>query len=105
MTRVELLNRAQELTCKVREAEYGSPENSFSQIAEFWNAYIEQIIFPLEAQDVAAMMILLKVARQITGNGKLDNWVDIAGYAACAAEFENGNQTNREANIMEVERQ
>jgi len=88
MTRAELLNRAQELTCKVREAEYGSPENSFSQIAEFWNAYLEHMSLPLDAQDIAAMMILLKVARQITGNGKVDNWVDIAGYAACGGEFE-----------------
>ena len=28
----------------------------------------------------------IKVARQ-AGRGKLDNWVDIAGYAACGAEI------------------
>lgn len=27
-----------------------------------------------------------KVARQ-AGRGKLDNWIDIAGYAACGAEI------------------
>jgi len=30
------------------------------------------------------------------GNGKPDNWVDIAGYAACGGELESENQ------IMEV---
>jgi hypothetical protein len=33
------------------------------------------------------MMILLKVAREKAGH-KTDNFVDIAGYAACAEEVE-----------------
>lgn len=32
------------------------------------------------------MMILFKVARSVTGKPKIDTWLDIAGYAACAAE-------------------
>jgi len=35
---------------------------------------------------VAMMMVLFKVAREVTGRGKRDNLVDIAGYAACAVE-------------------
>ena len=38
------------------------------------------------AHDVAAMMILLKVARLATSPDKWDNWVDIAGYAALGGE-------------------
>ena len=38
--------------------------------------------------DVAAMMALLKLARVAEGHGKTDNWVDLAGYAACGAEIE-----------------
>lgn len=34
------------------------------------------------------MMSLLKIARTATGAAKLDNWVDIAGYAACGAELD-----------------
>jgi hypothetical protein len=34
------------------------------------------------------MMALLKVARIATGHGKADNWVDLAGYAACGGELE-----------------
>ena len=34
------------------------------------------------------MLALLKIARIRSGNGKEDNWVDLAGYAACGAEVE-----------------
>ena len=44
----------------------------------------------LEAEDVAIMMILLKIARIQTGTFKPDNYIDIAGYAACAAEVAGG---------------
>lgn len=34
------------------------------------------------------MLGLLKIARIATGHGKADNWVDLAGYAACGGELE-----------------
>lgn len=37
---------------------------------------------------VNAEMALLKLARVAEGHGKTDNWVDLAGYAACGAEIE-----------------
>lgn len=40
----------------------------------------------INAKDVATMMGLLKVARIATGY-KDDNFVDLAGYAACAGEI------------------
>ena len=40
----------------------------------------------LSSADVAAMMIMLKVARVRNGKAKDDSWVDMAGYAACGAE-------------------
>lgn len=39
-------------------------------------------------EDVAAMMALLKIARIASGHAKADNWVDLAGYAACGGEIE-----------------
>lgn len=35
-----------------------------------------------------AMMCLFKLARIATGHGKADNWIDLAGYAACGGELE-----------------
>lgn len=90
MKREEVLNMAKTCVCGDRDQQYGSPEDSFAAIAELWETYIaalcvagEVFITPV---DVAAMMVLFKVARIATGKSKDDNWVDIAGYAACGAE-------------------
>ncbi len=78
-----------------REEDYGSPENNFKTIAAFWDAYVGARcktgnFCGLEAKDVAAMLMLLKVARIASGHAKSDNWVDAAGYAACGGEIESG---------------
>ena len=36
------------------------------------------------------MLALLKIARIASGRAKEDNWVDLAGYAACGGEIESG---------------
>lgn len=82
MDRKEVLRYAGEAVLKDRDEQYGSPEDSFAAIAGLWSAYLDIAIMPV---DVANMMILLKVARNIN-KPKDDNWVDIAGYAACGAE-------------------
>lgn len=92
MTRTELLETARKTVCGYREHDYGSPENSFRRIAEFWGTYLNQQITPV---DVAAMMALLKLARVSEGHAKEDNWVDLAGYAACGAEIESGGSCFR----------
>ena len=86
--RIEILTKAKEAVCGDRDHNYGDPEDNFIVIAKFWTSYLET---PVTPEDVCAMMILFKVARQATGRGKEDNWVDIAGYAACGAEVERNN--------------
>lgn len=49
------------------------------------NPQAEVCIVP---EDVAALLGLLKIARIATGHGKSDNWVDLAGYAACGGELQ-----------------
>lgn len=73
MTRRELLDKAAEKTCSNRE-------DTFPQIAHFWGC---------EPLEVCIDMILLKVARIQFGQSVEDSLVDIAGYAACAAEYIN----------------
>ena len=67
------------------------PEDNFAIIAGLWSEYLGDVM--LEAEDVAIMMILLKIARMQTGKFKPDNYIDIAGYAACAAEVAGGAVT------------
>lgn len=87
MTRKECLDAAGKAVLTDRAREYGHPEDSFALIAALWSRYTG---LDISTADVAAMMILLKLAR-VEGNPRhMDSWVDIAGYAACGAECASG---------------
>ena len=88
MNRKEVLDTAIKTVCEERQDSYGKPEDNFAIIAGLWSGYLGDVM--LEAEDVAIMMILLKIARIRTGKFKPDNYIDIAGYAACAAEVAGG---------------
>ena len=94
MTRSEILDAAKICVCGEREQDYGSPERNFETIAEFWETYLKKRCvnagadLTIEAHDVAALLALLKIARICSGHAKNDNWVDLAGYAACGGELE-----------------
>lgn len=94
MTRDEILKAAQVCVSGDREQDYGSPENNFNTIARMWAAYLSALPrdedggFDLYAKDAAAMLGLLKIARIASGHAKDDNWIDLAGYAACGGEIE-----------------
>ena len=98
MTREEILKEALRCVTGDREQQYGSPEDSFMAIAELWTVYLEHGCVEdngavlLHPEDVAAMMALLKIARICTGKYKGDNWVDLAGYAACGGAWQSGNR-------------
>lgn len=89
MDRASCLKSAESIVCSDRNQQYGDPENNFAQIANMWTAYLNVDIMP---EDVAMMMIMLKIARAKTGSYKDDNYIDIAGYAACAAEIAANNE-------------
>lgn len=89
MNRANTLEKAKEIVCGHRENEYGSPEDNFKTIADFWSVY-KGVEFT--ANDVAMMMALLKIARIRTGTATEDSYVDLAGYAACGAEINSNNQ-------------
>lgn len=88
MKREEILAAAQRCVCGDREQDYGSPESNFGRIAALWSVYLGADIYP---RDVAAMLALLKIARIASGHAKADNWIDLAGYAACGGEIEGAN--------------
>lgn len=84
-TRKEILKQATDAVYTDREGQYGSPEDNFRRIADLWTAYWGG--YPFEPKDVAMMMSLLKIARIATGKHKDDNYIDLAGYAACGGEL------------------
>ena len=85
-TRKHILSEAERCVCTDREEAYGSPENNFSLIARLWREYLDTDK-PITAHDVAIMMALLKIGRIASGQVKEDNYIDLAGYAACAGEI------------------
>ena len=110
MNRTEILDAAKNIVNGERDQQYGTPENSFEVIAELWRSYLKASCVGAGAdvcilpEDVAAMMALLKIARISTGQGKADNWIDLAGYAACGGEIQTrGECGNREAKIKKLD--
>lgn len=88
-TRQRVLKEAERCVCGGREQDYGKAEDSFKRIAEFWTTY-KGVDF--SAVDVAVMMALLKIARLAYDPQHMDNWVDLAGYAACGGEIAGGTK-------------
>ena len=85
-TRQDILDEAARIVTGERQMQYGKPEDNFARIADLWCAYLGGV--PITEWDVANMMALLKIARTKGGEVKRDNWVDIAGYAACGGEVQ-----------------
>lgn len=79
--RLQTLDEAKRIVSTDRNQDYGDPEDNFRMIGDLWSVYLGGT--RIEPHDVAAMMILMKVARITTSPTKADHWVDAAGYAGC----------------------
>lgn len=89
--RKRILDDAIDRVCSDRNDRYGEPEDNFKLIAKLWTAYLNAALpdgavkNALTPQNVADMMILLKIGRCATALTECrDTYVDVAGYAACA---------------------
>jgi len=83
--KVSALTEAMEVAGQSRSRDYGHPLENHQRIANLWNAYMEgrnDPSSPLEAEEVAWMMVLLKVARE-QHTHKHDSLVDVCGYVRC----------------------
>lgn len=84
MNRSEILAEAERLINNDRAAAYGPVEVNFTRIADLWSVYLD---LEVTAVDVAHMMTLLKISRSKENPAGVDNWIDIAGYAALGGEL------------------
>lgn len=91
--RAQILDAAKQCVCGGRDRQYGSPEDNFRLIAALWAPYLHARrkdhggLLRLDPEDIAAMMVLFKIARIATGRYSADSWIDTAGYAACGGEI------------------
>lgn len=95
-TRLEILEESARLICGDREKDYGDAADNFRTVGLLWSAYLLASHPALAdafsetsvtAADVAAMLGLLKLARAAANPAHMDNWVDLAGYAALGGEI------------------
>lgn len=93
--RVEALREAAGIISGDRNKQYGNPEDNFERISKIWSVILG---VEISTEDVAMMMVGLKVARYASKSGfQPDTWVDIAGYAGCGYEvgaLQNSKTTN-----------
>ena len=92
MEKAELLNAAMEAV-KDRGNSYGTVQENFQRIADFWTVWLMHTgkLTPgmqITPRDVAMLNDLQKTARLIQTPGHVDSVVDKAGYAACYAACE-----------------
>jgi hypothetical protein len=75
-----VLQEADNIINGQRQQDYGSPLQSFTDIAALWSPILG---IDVDANQVALCMIGLKIARAKNGGMQRDSLVDIAGYAGC----------------------
>jgi hypothetical protein len=86
--RAEVLREAEKLITGDRNETYGTPTQNFDNIAKLWNVQFRHLLkdgAEFAAADVALAQIHVKMARMVA-QPKRDNFVDLAGYAACGWE-------------------
>lgn len=90
MNAAEIAARASELVGGDRAKTHGDKSENFNRIAAIWNGTLRAAGIstsrPLDGHDVCNLMETMKVARRYTGSFNVDDYVDGAGYAACAGE-------------------
>lgn len=86
-TRSSILEAAHKAVMQDREATHGDLEDQIGKIAQIWSVRLGRTITP---EQVAIMMVDLKTVRAWGNSKHHDNWVDIAGYAACGGELADG---------------
>ena len=91
MTKEEILKKAKDLISGDRNDTHGDAFQNHAEIAEFWNIFLDKKLQPMasiSAEDVALMMVLMKISRNNQGKkNNLDNFIDMCGYAAIAGEI------------------
>lgn len=91
--RGSVLGEASQIINGERQDVYGSPEQSFALIADYWTLYLSSRSdneAPVSPSDVAMMMTLFKVAREANQH-KRDNVVDACGYLGIYADMQEGD--------------
>lgn len=90
MNAAEIAAKASELVGGDRAKTHGDKAENFNRIAAIWNGTLKAAGITtsrsLDGHDVCNLMETMKVARRYTGSFNEDDYIDGAGYSACAGE-------------------
>lgn len=81
-----MLEEAARLVAGPRNQTHGDYTVEARRIGRMWGAILN--IEDIPPRTVAAMMIALKTARATAGTPLVDDWTDLAGYAALGAQID-----------------
>ena len=76
-------------TIHERGVRYGHPITQHKRIAELWSAYLG---YPIQPNEVAICMALVKISRQAEDPAYLDNYEDGIAYLAIAKSITDAMQ-------------
>lgn len=87
----DILTTAANIVGGDRQQQNGDKLANHQNIAAIWNGILAAAgktpAAPLDAHDVANLMEGLKIARRYCGRFNIDDYIDGAGYAACAGDI------------------
>jgi len=92
MNTTEILDKTKKLVSNDREQKHGDKVINHENISRLWTSYLQNktklniVILP---EDVANLMVLLKIARTQAGEHNTDDYIDACGYSAIAGEISN----------------
>lgn len=84
MKRGDILDEAKQCVTVDRAATHGDAEKTFGRIAAVWSA---RLGIKITEPQVCILLADLKTCRAWGNPGHADNWIDLAGYAACGGEI------------------
>jgi hypothetical protein len=90
-TKTTILADAAATIAGPREQEYGSKLQNFTQIAMMVQGYLAPKLLPdsrITPEDIAMIMIIVKMARLAKSPDHKDSILDVAGYAGCFDELQ-----------------
>ena len=79
-------------TIHARGVSYGHPITNHKRIAELWSAYLG---YPIQPNEVAICMALVKISRQAEDPTKLDNYEDCLAYISIAKSITDAMSDDR----------
>lgn len=79
----EILQSATD-TIRQRGLTYGHPADNLQHTAMLISAYLQT---PIHDYQVAGILVLVKLARTNESAQHIDNWIDLASYAALAGQL------------------